>query len=106
MNIPRPGRDTPVIEAILDERNRTALSTVIEIVNRSNSIREALLKKLYEELRALLPGWDISGTPMEKDDGLASLRPTVSHSVNARAVKASEHNELYARAHGVQMSPP
>jgi PD-(D/E)XK nuclease superfamily len=65
----------PVVDSLLAEDTRKYLGVALEIAGQKDSIRDALLKRLFAGLRERLPGWSITGTPMTADDGLALTPP-------------------------------
>ena len=78
MSIRRLVPYSPVVDSLLAEDTREYLPAALEIAQHKDAIREALLEKLYAELRERLPHWGIKGTPMKADDGLALTPPNAN----------------------------
>jgi hypothetical protein len=75
MNIRKLEMGNPIVDCVLAEDTRQYLQTTLAIAQQKDAIRDALLNRLYEALRLRLPGWNVMGTPMVADDGMALVAP-------------------------------
>jgi hypothetical protein len=76
MNVRNREPNNPVVDSVLAEDTRKHLQVALQIAQQSDAIHEALLDMLRTGLRERLPGWEITGTPMKADEGLALVPPS------------------------------
>lgn len=75
MNIRKLEMDNPIVDCVLAEDTRQYLQTTLAVAQQKDAIRNALLNRLYDALRQRLPSWNVMGTPMVADDGMAVVAP-------------------------------
>jgi hypothetical protein len=75
MNVQTRELGNPVVNSLLAEDTREFLRAALEIAQQKEAIRLALLARLLASLRERLSGWELTGTPLAPDDGLAIIPP-------------------------------
>ncbi len=65
----------PVVESLLADDTRKFLPVALQIAQQKDALRDALLARLSSALRERLPHWEITGSPMTADDGIALRSP-------------------------------